>query len=267
MAAFYTVIQFVPDPVADERINAGVVVFDDRRVRARFVEKWARLQRFGNKDIRFLKSFAHEFLERCESDLFEKSITEKEVRIMASEWSGSIQLTPPRGSLLDLEALLEDAEDRFLANDRPAETRPLTKRHMKKFALEAARLAFAQRGGQAAAHLVKRDYPIAGQVESHPFSLAIANGRPRVAAEVFSFVGADAKNQERDVRATAWAFDDVRKRDRDLTLAALVLRGEETSSAFEGAEKVFESIGVDVILKDAIDEWTDRIADRILEPK
>ena len=34
MSAFYSVIQFVPDPVADERINAGVVAFDGKVVRA-----------------------------------------------------------------------------------------------------------------------------------------------------------------------------------------------------------------------------------------
>ena len=60
MAAFYSVIQFVPDPVADERINAGVVVFDGEKVRAHFIDNWGRLQRFGNKDVGFLKQFARE---------------------------------------------------------------------------------------------------------------------------------------------------------------------------------------------------------------
>ena len=32
MATFYSVIQFVPDPVADERMNAGVVVFGNGRI-------------------------------------------------------------------------------------------------------------------------------------------------------------------------------------------------------------------------------------------
>lgn len=265
MAAFYSVIQFVPDPVADERINAGVVVFDEQRVRARFIENWGRLQRFGNKDVGFLKHFAREFLERCQDKRFEEPVTERAIREMSSTWRSLIQLTPPRGSLLDLESLLKDAEERFLANDRRTGTRPFTKHYMKKFAIEAARLAFVQRGGLEARRLVKRDFPIAGEVEDHPFSLAIANGRPLVAAEVFSFIGADVKSQEKDVRATAWAFDDVRKRHQGLSLAALVLRGDEPTTTFEDARKIFESLGVEVVLKDSIDEWADDVADRVLQ--
>jgi hypothetical protein len=265
MAAFYTVIQFVPDPVADERINAGVVVFDGEKICARFIDNWGRLQRFGNKDVGFLRNFAREFLDRCQSSSLEGRVTEQAIRDMASTWSSLIQLTPPRGSLLDFDALLKDTEDRFLANDRRSGTRPFTKHHMKKFAIEAARLAFIQRGGPEARHLVKRDFPITGMVENHPFSLAIANGRPFVAAEVFSFVGADVKSQEKDVRATAWAFDDVRRRHRDMTLAALVLRGEEPSPAFEDARKIFGSLEVDIILKDSVDVWAEEVAGRILE--
>ena len=51
MATFYSVIQFVPDPVADERMNAGVVVFGNGRILVRFVENWGRLQRFSNQDV------------------------------------------------------------------------------------------------------------------------------------------------------------------------------------------------------------------------
>ena len=105
---------------------------------------------------------------------------------MASIWRSLTQLTPPRGSLLDVEALLKDAEDRFLANDKPTEIWHFTKHHMKKFAIEAALLAFVQRGGPDARRLVKRDFSVGGEVEDHPFSLAIANGRPLVAAEIFS---------------------------------------------------------------------------------
>jgi hypothetical protein len=265
MAAFYSVIQFVPDPVADERINAGVIVFDGQSVCARFIENWGRLQRFANKDVGFLKKFAHEFLERCEESLLGGQITEQSIREMAATWRGPIQLTPPRGSLLGLEDLLADAEERFLANDRRTAARPYTRHHMKKLALEATRLAFVQRGGLKAKQLVKRDFTIGGEVEDHPFSLAIANGVPLVAAEVFSFVGADVKGQEKDVRATAWAFDDVRKRHRELELAALVLPGDESTTVFDHANRIFGSLGVQVVPKDSVDEWADKIADRVLQ--
>jgi hypothetical protein len=285
MAAFYSVIQFVPDPVADERLNAGVIVFDSQSVRAHFIENWGRLQQFANKDVGFLKQFAREFLERCQEGHSQGRITEETIREMAASWRSAIQLTPPRGSLLGLDALLLDAQRRFLTNDRHEEmllssfqarterllvssqragTRPYTRHYMKRFAIDATQLAFVQRGGPEARRLVKRDFTIAGEVEDHPFSLAIANGKPLVAAEVFSFVGTNRKIQEKDVRASAWTFDDVKKRHGDLVLAALVLPGDESSRTLEDARKIFRSLGVEIVPKDSVDQWAEGIAVKVL---
>lgn len=264
MATFYSVIQFVPDPVADERINAGVVVFGEGRVLARFVENWTRLQRFGNKDVSFVKQFARELQERVQAGEDRPEVTEASLREMIATWKNAIQFTPPRGSLLGPEELLADTEDRFLANDHPAERRPFTRRYMKKLAFDAACLAFVQRGGQRAQHLVKRNFPIVGAITRHPFSLAISNGKPLVAAEVFSFVGPNEKGQEKDVMATAWAFEDVQKKHSGLKLAALVVQDAAPSPAFLEAEKIFGSLGVEIVPKDSVDMWAEGIAERVL---
>ena len=132
MATFYMVIQFMPDPAADKRVNAGVVVFGEGRILVRFVENWGRLQRFGNKDVSFLKQFASDLEKRIKDG----TTTEKTLREMAASWRNAIQFTLPRGSLLGLEQLLEDAEDRFLANDNAPGSRPFTRRYMKKLRLQ-----------------------------------------------------------------------------------------------------------------------------------
>ena len=212
----------------------------------------------------FQKQFDQELTERIEAGSTQSQVTEAMLREMVSKWRSAIQFTAPRGSLLSLEELLDDAEGRFLANDHPQETRPYTRWYMKKLAFDAARLAFVQRGGERARRFVKRNFAILGAITSHPFSLAIANGKPLVAAEVLSFVGADRKAQEKDVMATAWAFEDVRKRHSALELAALVLTGAEPSAAYEDAEKVFASLGVRLVLKDQVDTWTDEVAERVL---
>jgi hypothetical protein len=36
MVCYYTIVQYYPDPIADERINIGVMVFGDDQVRSRF---------------------------------------------------------------------------------------------------------------------------------------------------------------------------------------------------------------------------------------
>ncbi len=266
MATFYSVIQFVPDPVADERMNAGVVVFGNGRILARFVENWGRLQRFSNQDVSFLKQFARDFKERIHDSGKGAQITEATFRDMAATWRNAIQFTAPRGSLLTLEELLEDADERFLVNDRAPGSRPYTRHYMKKLAYDAARLAFVQRGGERARKFVKRNFAITGALTEHPFSLAIANGKPLVAAEVFSFVASSERSQEKDVMATAFAFEDIQRRYGGLDLAALVLTGEGVSPIFEDAKTVFHSLGVRIVPKDEVDEWADEVAEKVLKP-
>ncbi len=265
MAASYSIIQYVPDPVADERINVGVLVFDERRVRARFIKGWGRLQRFGSKDVSFLKSFAEEITERCKATLFtEGQIDSEMIRRVAATWRDSIQLTEPRGSLLNLDALHRDAEKRFLAGDKPGQLRPITKNSLRALALKEAEMAFSLRGGSMARQLIRPSYEVAGRVEPHRFSLAIANGHPLVAAEVFSFIGIDQRGQERDVRAGAWAFDDVRKQNSDLPLAALVLRDTRATPAYQNAERIFRGLDVAIVPKEEVPGWAEKIADRVL---
>ena len=115
-----------------------------------------------------------------------------------------------------------------------------------------------------ARQLIRPGYEVAGRFEPHRFSLAIANGHPYIAAEVFSFIGIDQRGQERDVRAGAWAFDDVRKQNSDLRLAALVLRGPRPTSAYQKAEHIFEGLNVEFIQKEAFPDWIGKVADRVL---
>ncbi|MBD2774779.1 DUF3037 domain-containing protein [Iningainema tapete] len=58
MVSRYSIIQYVPDPIADERINIGVVVFNEDAVKSRFLTNWERVRLFGMEDIDFLKDFA-----------------------------------------------------------------------------------------------------------------------------------------------------------------------------------------------------------------
>ena len=60
MSSFYSIAQFVPDPVTDERINIGAFAFGDGRVRCHFLSKWGRVQHFSTQDIGFLRDFARD---------------------------------------------------------------------------------------------------------------------------------------------------------------------------------------------------------------
>jgi hypothetical protein len=59
MASRYSVIHYVPNLIADERINIGVIAFNNNVVRIRFVKNSQRVRHFGMEEIDFLKDFAH----------------------------------------------------------------------------------------------------------------------------------------------------------------------------------------------------------------
>ena len=266
MATFYTVIQFVPDPVADERQRRGSR-FRRRPSPCPFREKLGPSSALRQQGRLFLKQFARDLEDRIQDGPTSSRVTEATLRDMAANWRNAIQFTTPRGSLLSLEKLLEDAEGRFLASDRVPGSQPFTRRFMKKLAFDATCQAFVQRGGERARRYVKRNFSINGAITAHPFSLAIANRTPCVAAEVFSFVGSSERSQEKGVMATAFAFEDVQKQHREIDLVALVLTGDESPTVSVDAMKVFGSLRARVVPKDQVDDWADEVARRILRTR
>lgn len=123
MASKYSVIQYVPDPIADERINIGVIAFDNQNIRVRFFKNWLswkRVQIFGMEDIKFLKDFARRMEKNVkegylfsEDKLNEVSYQEIISKI-AQEWINSIQITETRGSLDNVDDLIEDIANTYL---------------------------------------------------------------------------------------------------------------------------------------------------------
>lgn len=69
MASKYSVIQYVPDPIADERINIGVLAFDHDQVCVKFLQSWERVRNFSRTDISFLHDFAQRMQESAEFGL------------------------------------------------------------------------------------------------------------------------------------------------------------------------------------------------------
>ena len=47
MPSRYSIIQYVPNPIADERIHIGVLAFDENLVKVSFLKNWQRVKDFG----------------------------------------------------------------------------------------------------------------------------------------------------------------------------------------------------------------------------
>src|SRR4051794_17238730 len=110
MPARYSVIQYVPDPATDERINFGVVAFSPGEAHARFVRNWRRIGSFG-PDIAFLKEFARQVEAIAAAQValpVDASPVEPEaLEAVAGQWMNSIQITTPRASTLEPAQLVD----------------------------------------------------------------------------------------------------------------------------------------------------------------
>src|SRR4051794_22009968 len=106
MPSHFTVVQYVPDVGTGERMNIGVIAFDDQHVWPRFLQQWTRVQQFApDGDVAFLRDLAARFTESARNDehLFgsQGTLAPERIQEIARTWSNSIEFTPPRGSLLD----------------------------------------------------------------------------------------------------------------------------------------------------------------------
>src|SRR5438445_701262 len=119
MPSFYSVVRYVPDVIADERINIGVVVFGEGRIRAHFLQNWQRVQRFGGGSVAFLKNFAKEFPQAQLHLLFESpKWDEASLQKVVGKWKNCIQLSEAYASLKSVDELLAEVTNRFLREEQ-----------------------------------------------------------------------------------------------------------------------------------------------------
>ena len=126
MASRYSIIQYVPNPIADERINIGVIVFDEKVIKVHFLNNWERLNSFAREDTQFLHDFAYRMREASKNGLLFPNDDPNNVqsrverlRKVARGWINSIQFTEPRGSLENIDSVFKDVISTYLVDEIP----------------------------------------------------------------------------------------------------------------------------------------------------
>jgi len=57
MPSYYSVVQFLPDPIRDEKVNLGVLAYNDSGVLvSHFIRDWKRIRNFADMRWRFSKN-------------------------------------------------------------------------------------------------------------------------------------------------------------------------------------------------------------------
>lgn len=280
---FYSIVQFVPDTIADERMNIGVIVFSNGYVLSRFLHRWDRVKCFAQADIDYLKEFTSWIGEAMASSTsgnlpltlpgipVSGRPNEETIRRIASEWSNSIQVTTPQPSLEDPQILLDRLAKRHLVEGQTASHR--RKFRSKKVAaaltLKNVRTAVANElGDELGRQLVRRGYPISGRIiPSVKIDVAVANGRIFSLSQALSFETPDMRELERQTQHAIYTLKDISETGENIRLDVVVLPPIPGQSSYQEAYEQFsalprmcEEIGAGVVTDRSLPQWAHEVA-------
>jgi len=270
MITHYTVVQYLPKPLSGERINVGVIAWAEGRIAAKFIGDWRRVRSFGGEDIDFVRDFVRRIEDAAENTPslpgFERDSTIDEARLrkFIGDWVNSIQFSDPKTSLKPPDEVVSEVSPIFLRTPRQHPRRARDRRFVAALAYHRISAAVKQVLDRSTAELVKRHFPIRGRFDEHQFDVVVANGRPLFAAQGLSFELPDSVTLRKDVDATAWAVDDVRKRKLDLPLAVLALPPKKETKLYARATQIFEGLDAAVLTESDVDKWATRVAKKTL---
>ena len=270
MATYYSVIQYIPDPLADERINFGVVIYGDGEVRSQFLRDWRRVERFGDGDISFLKDFASRVRRGTERNIdmgfdFEHGpLSEKILEEITGSWINSIQFSTPRASLDSPGNLLPVVAKRFLKQPtRHRIKRARSKRHAVQLATSRVELALTGKFGEVGKQLIRQHVMIQGKFDDHNLDIGIVNGKVMMGAYGLSFEGKYTAHESKLIDSVAWSIDDIRKINKSIPLSVVALTARRTGKNYQRAKHIFDGLGAQVIAEQALEQWADSVANKI----
>jgi hypothetical protein len=266
MVSRYSVIQYVPNPVADERINVGILAFDDERVQVHFLSSWDRVRCFGQReDVSILKDFAQQMQAAAGSGLLfpgdpsGPAPNHERLLAVAHGWMNGIQFTEPRGSLASVDHLLEEMVQTYLleTDHRP---KPRDRQFAARLATTHVRNLLKQQFDKdAVKDLLRTNYELSGHHKNHKFDVTVANGKPFFAAHGISF---EVQTSEALMDSLAWMILDVKESRPEFPLAVVALPPrpdvpdhKRLMKLYDSTTNTYQELGAKVLDETGVDPW------------
>ncbi len=270
MVTRFTVVQYIPDPIAGERMNCGIIAWREGRIFAKFVRNWRRLRTFGGEGIDFLRDFADRVLEVV-SGVMEipgiggERLDQEQLEKIIGRWVNSIQFSPPQSSLKAPDQVVEELAPIFLRERGPTRRRSRDRRAAAALAVRSISTGLEKRRVGLSDQFLKKNHTVQGKVDTHTFDVVLTNGKPFLAAQGLSFEVLESRTLLREVEATAWVIDDVRHSHPRLPLAVLALppRKKTHEDIFDRARRIFADLRASVVMEDQADAWAKKIARKV----
>ncbi len=261
MSTHYTVAQFVPDPIAGEAINIGVLAWSDTSIHTSMIRDWRRVSAFANCDIGFLRDFSKEIRKLTQGQKSLPSLGRDgalavgDLEEMVSSWRNLIQFTPARFSTKPAELLVKDIAKIFLKVRTP-----IRHTHRKEVAVKTAisvlEEVLIQKGRIQPDRYIRKDASLKGRIDQHSFDIVVRNGSLISALNTLSFSNSSENDLTRDIDATAWKVDDVRREHKGLSVCVLGIHTNEgNTQALNRAKKIFRSLKVSLVEQPQLKRW------------
>lgn len=264
MTTQFSVIRFVPDAVANESINVGVIAISGQNVKIQFINSWHRARALGGEKVTYLRDFVKDLSARQEI-LFGEGDTwsEASIREYLGRWRHMVECTELRGSIKPIEQLLPELVTLYLKDARATRAKILTKKAASAALFSAVSIAVQEKFGTNGQELVKRNLVVPGHIDEHECDVGLLNGQLYGAAVGLSFRVAETPYLKTEVDAVAFAIEDMRAAHKRLPIAVSYVPPARTSDSFKRAEKIFKSVGAEFIDYRCAQDWANRATKKI----
>ena len=254
MASYFSVIQYISNPVADERVNIGLIVFDDDGgCMVRPLESWTRAERFTGQRGRNLRRHVEAVADYIETASSPSSAIESAV----AEWTHSVQLTPSRASLRSLEEVLASGVDQILVEERATISRRTARPELGRAALGSMTRALDRvQLGEISTTALEGRKKIDGAVEAHDVDLSMRNGKLLVAVRVLAFPARPSTYTNLEVSDAAWTVQDLRASESRPQVTVLVGPPSDLDRPdYQRAQRVLGELDTDIVEPDRLESW------------
>lgn len=251
MISQYSIVQYLPNPTSDERINVGVVAFDDAgHVGFYCLKNWERVKRFSNeKNMRSVQKSVEQLCAGADA---------KFIETMSGNMNFSIQLTSLRASSVRIDELVPRLTETFLVE------KMADRNHQSKMGLK--RRAFTELSKRfdevfEAGTVVVDTRSVTGKVSRHPIDVTATNGKLIVAAPVISLAQTNSQEMRKQIGEAAWAIQDIGASKSANSLAVLVAGGNRVDrDLLAEVVAIFPQYGAQVIQEKNLNTWTKEVA-------
>jgi hypothetical protein len=256
---YYSVIQYVPDQFADERVNVGLVVLSPESGYAQvlFPDSERRARRL-NPSVKL--------------DITDRLQRELEARLPAKGYQGKLGLTEAmsvqeltqfheeRGNLLQFtEPKPSSADPKELTERLAAIYLPPLPHWRRARGTPAVRGAIrrAITGVGLAQHL-RPEFSARGKHDLYTFSFGLENGKVHHIIEALSLSRVNKEAVREDLYATAYRFEDLRRANFEAPLSLVV--GSAGSEMLKKARSIMSDVPETmVVAEEALPRWANRV--------